>query len=236
MTHSLFCRTYDKDLPWLHELFRSIDKFENGFNEIVVQCDTKDRKAVEQVVANRAIVRHRAPYHELGYRSQQGAKLSADLFCSGEFITFIDSDCVFTQPTTPMSFFHDGKPTLLYTPYDKVGDAICWKASTEHVVRVPAEYEFMRRHGLTYPRETFEMFRRHVQKHHGVQDAVAFCMGVNQISEFNVLGSFCWNFQREAFSWFNTENNDYPPSPIHQFWSYGSITPEVRSKIEVILA
>jgi hypothetical protein len=235
MKTSLFIRTYRNDLPWLHELFRSLDKFASGFHETVVQCDTADLRGVEKVVAGRARITHRAPYSDVGYRSQQGAKIAADCYTTGDYITFLDSDCILTGPTTPETFFSDGKPILLYTPWSAVGDAICWREPTEKILGLTAPYEFMRRHGLTYPREMFADLRRHIEQTHRVNDAINFAMSFH-LSEYNLFGTFCWHKRNSEFAWFNTTDGDYPPSPVRQFLSYGSITPEVRAEIERALA
>lgn len=235
MTNSLFIRTYSKDLPWLHELFRSIDKFVTGF-EIIVQCDTIDRKAVEGVVKGRAEVKSRAPYHEAGYMSQQLAKTMADTYCSGQYITFCDSDCLFIDHTTPDHFFADGKPQMLYTSYAALNGSTPWQPITERIMGCPVEHEYMRTIRLTYPREIFAGFRGYIEKRHGVKNALAWIGSVGQYSEFNALGAHCWMFEHDKFSWVNTEDGWLPKHNIRQYWSHGSITPEIRSEIERYLS
>lgn len=235
MTNSLFIRTYARDLPWLHELFRSIDKFVTGF-EIVVQCDTQDRKATDAVVRGRAQVKSRAPYHERGYIGQQLAKICADEYCSGDFITFVDSDCMFIAPTTPDHFFVDGKPQILHTSFKALGNAVPWQAPTERIIGHPVEYEFMRAMRLTYPRDIFGKFRRHVEVQHKVRSAIEWLARQHDMSEFCALGAFCWMFEHDRFSWLNTETEPLPQHNIIQAWSHAGITPEYRAKIESILA
>jgi hypothetical protein len=240
MSHSLFIRTYYRDLPWLHELFRSIDKFVTGF-DIVVHCDAADvgrtLAVLERSRSGREVnLRSSIPVCEAGYLNQQAQKLMADKYCLGDFITFVDSDCIFTAPTTPEHFMVAGKPQILHTSYATLGGTVPWKQPTDAILKRDVPHEFMRGMRLTYPREVFERFRQHIAKIHNVQQPIRWLASNQRLSEFNVLGAYCWFHEHDRISWLDTEREPLPVNNVRQFWSYSMITPEARAEIEAKLA
>lgn len=232
MNNSIFIKTCLRDIEWLKYCLRSIAKFCSGFDEIVIVAPEHERQhfdkfgfTVERIVFQKEITRD-------GYTWQQIVKLNADQYTSAKRILFVDSDCVFFMPVTPEYFLKDGKPYLLYTAYSSLGDSVPWKKGTEYVMGQPIEYEFMRRHPMMHNRDTLIDFREFILDHFRIPCREFMLRNCHKrsISEFNVLGAYAYAFKRHDYIWYDTENDQYPASCLHQFWSYGGTTGEMNKE------
>lgn len=231
---SILIRTYKGDFDWLPYCLRSIKKFARGFDEIFVITPEQDLPFLKQFSVNGEVligVPERLP----GYIAQQYDKLHADVHVDSPFVLHFDSDCVFTQPVTPESFFRDGKPMLLYTPYSELGDAVPWKPIVEKALEFTVENEYMRRLPIVYPWAVYSQLRNYMGSLHqkdlfqylGEQPHHAF-------SEFNVLGAFCHKFYADHLTFVNTQN-EVPPALAKQYWSWGRVSAITRANMEEIL-
>ncbi len=57
-----------------------------------------------------------------------------------------------------------------------------------------------------------------------------------QFSEWNAIGAWAYYYAPHHFSFWNTEEKGVPQPFVHQSWSWGGLTPEIRDKMERILA
>jgi hypothetical protein len=226
---SIFIKTCRKDFEWLKYCLRSINMYARDFAELVIVCDELDRRDLEYVNTDGAIV-HFVPNHRNGYIHQQMIKLIADTFCSSEHILFVDSDCVFFAPFCPGDFTRDGKPILLKTRYGELGGGECWKPITEHYLGGTVEFEYMRRIPLIFDRRTLAELR--------IAYPALLCqldtLRDRNFSEFNALGAFAEREHPERYTIIDTAD-EITPKFAEQFWSWGGITPEILAKIEAML-
>jgi hypothetical protein len=114
---------------------------------------------------------------------------------------------------------------MLYTPYELVGDAICWKECTEKVIKQSVEFEFMRRNGLIYHRSTLENFESFVG------DLQTYVLSQNRFSEFNALGAYAWFNEREKYKWVNTSIDYFGEPIVKQMWSHGEFNSKEIEKL-----
>ena len=246
MKKYIFIRSYHKDLGWLKYCLRSIQKFVTGHDGVVVTVPSQD---VELFKSHNIDVVG-CPDYKPGYLAQQATKIYADLFIKGiapeDWIIYVDSDCVFTAPFHVEQLFNaDGAPYALYTPYEHVGEAICWKKPTEAALGFSCPYEQMRRHGAVYSCQELKKFRMWFSALHN-QSVDSYIRKVNpqvNFSEFNVLGSWLMHLQRDSREWRQVGNGaghgnpvgDAPPLPLQQGWSWGGVDKHI-AEFEKILA
>jgi len=168
--------------------------------------------------------------YEDDYLGQQVSKIYSFEHTDADYILFMDSDCIVKHPCNVSDFFRNGKPILLKTKYDQVGDAICWKSITEKFVGFSVEYEYMRRLPVVYERNTLlglDAINENIRQYIISQPNRAF-------SEFNAIGAFIDKFQKHKYEIIDTDD-EVPYSPVRQFWSWGGITKEVKAEIESYL-
>ena len=157
-----------------------------------------------------------------GWLYQQYLKMTAHNYCYSDFIMFTDSDCLFDHPINLQDFIADGKPEILYTPWEKCGDAITWREPTEKFMRgMGVEFERMRRNCLIYHRDTLVAISEYQP------DLENFIMNIKdgKFSEFNAMSAFAWEYEREKYNFVNTDEWQYVPAKALQVWSHASKEP-----------
>lgn len=254
MTTSIFVKTYPRDFPWLAYCLKSINKFASGFQEVVVvipdDCDLP-------LTAERLVKVHEpgpsaesAGNHGSGYAFQQVVKMNADKYCTSDFILHIDSDTIFTRPVTPIFFMADAnlnqfdcmrfKPLWLMTPFKDILPTDKNLAAHVEAMRnfsgIDPEFEYMRRMGQVIPRWAYGCFREYCLSKHGKTfEQYAMSQGFRGISEFNLIGHLLHR-EYPNFIHFHDTRFGIPESVVMQSWSWDGITPEIRDKMEKILA
>lgn len=238
MKMDLFIRTYHHDAPWLYWLMRSIPKFCSGYNEIVVACPQSDVPVISRTISGYPVsLKPTDNDRGRGYLEQQYTKMCADQFCSGDYIGFVDSDCIFIRPNSPASWFHGDKIRYLITPYTALPPDVPWQRFTEKALGFACPYETMRRHPCVFPREVIEHCRSYISVLHKkpLRDYILE-QGGNSFSEFNAMGSYAFAVEPEKFVFIDTTQNPLPPLLLKQAWSYGGITNQIVQEYERILA
>ncbi len=251
MTCSILIKSFRKDFVWLQYCLKSIHKFATGFEEVVViipdDCDLP-------LTAERLIKIHEpgpsaaSPNnHGTGYAFQQVVKMNADKYCTSDFILHIDSDTIFTRPVYafdsiagPSPFITNDKPMWLMTPFKDIlptdNNLHAHVESMRRFSGIDPEWEYMRRMGQVIPRWAYGCFREFcLSKHNQTFEQYAMTQGFRGISEFNLMGHF---LHREFpnFIQFHDTRFGIPESVVLQSWSWNGITPEIRDKMEKILA
>jgi hypothetical protein len=234
-TTDIYIKTCNHDIPYHRYCLQSIDKFCTGFQSTVVEDGE----------------------HPRGYLWQQVCKMYADTKTNADMILVTDSDTLFTQPVTPESFMHEGKPIWLYTPWTSEmlahpGTATWKKVMTEFFgVEPPAE--FMRRQPFMFPSSVLATLRTFcVMKHDAtleeyVMNQKAFClqkhgvslseyiMNQKAFSEWNVTGFHCWLHHRDLFHWVDSSVDELPPLRVNQMWSHDPIEKNIEEIRRILL-
>jgi hypothetical protein len=223
----IFIRTYHKDLDFLKYCLRSIRKFVTGYNEIIICIPEQDAHLLDSWNLTQELIIKWDVVCENGYIDQQISKLKAHEMSDADYILYVDSDVCFFTPTDLSEFFIDGKPYLMKTRYELVGDAICWKECTEEILNIKLDYEYMRRIPIMFRRSTLGMLS----------------MGINidelakrkRLSEFNVIGAYAALIETDKYHIINTEFDPLPKQVAKQYWSWGTLTEEIKQEMEEIL-
>lgn len=233
MTYTIFIKSYRGDFRWLTYCLRSIQKFATGFKEIVIVIPDTDN--LDHLTAERVI---KVKESGTPYMFQQAVKMYADTYTDADFISFVDSDCVFTEPVTPETFMTDGKVNWLHTPWEHIADETSkvWREVMRRCVGKDAPAEFMRRHPQMIPRWALEEFRGFVAQKHGVSlEHYILSQPGRSFSEFNCIGFYLWLHHYDKIHWIDTSEG-IPPTVLKQFWSWGGLTPEIEREIKSLLS
>jgi hypothetical protein len=246
-------KSFPKDFGWLSYCLKSIHKFCSGFEEtVVIIPEGSDlRLTAERLVKVKEPGESaKSPgNHGAGYAFQQVVKMNADKYCTSDFILHMDSDTIFTQPVTPESFMLPKQPVAnqwqlqpmwLMTPFKDIlptdKNLVAHVEAMRNFSGIDPEFEFMRRMGQVIPRWAYGCFREYCLSKHGhTFEQYAMSQGFRGISEFNLIGHF---LHREFpnFIHFHDTRFGVPESVVLQSWSWNGITPEIRDKMEKILA
>lgn len=247
MSTTIFISSYFKDLPWLEHCLRSIQKFATGFEEVVVQVPLDLHMSEMNDLCKRhgasAVAGMEEPVGK-GNLCQQIYKARADKECSGDFILYMDSDCVFTAPVTPATYFEESElqslPYLCIRPWLKCreDEQKAWRETTDKCIGFRTDYSTMCRHPAVHPRWVLPKLRDYISRVHRMQ-FVEFMLSRKPdfpqgVSEFNLIGNFARQFYPENYAWVDLSTQPEPFNPLKQFWSHGSITPEIKSELKAL--
>lgn len=252
MTCSILIKSFPKDFGWLSYCLKSIHKFASGFSEVVVIIpDDSDLPLTAERLVK---VKEPGPLatsiydHGAGYAFQQVVKMNADKYTTSDFVLHIDSDTIFTRTVSPSDFMMNEisgvlselKPMWLMTPFkDILPTDKNLGAHVEAMRRfsgIDPEFEYMRRMGQVIPRWAYACFREFCLTKHGQTfEQYAMASGFRGISEFNLMGHFLHR-EYSNFIHFHDTRFGIPESVVMQSWSWDGITPEIRDKMEKILA
>lgn len=237
-TFGLFLKTYHGDLQWLPYLFRSINKYVTGFSHLVITTDNEQeaQQVTEIVIKHRLhmemichVVSADRPHDFEGYVFQQYVKLKAFDYLQTDFIMYLDSDCLFQSPFNPMDMFFEGKPVIFKTHYSRIESP--WKSVTEQAIGQPVEWEYMRRHPFMYIRETLVNLFKFKPN---IYDYTKERSRSRNFSEFNFIGAYAETHEPDNYHFHDTEYG-LPDPFIHQNWSWGGLTDDVKQKMEDVL-
>lgn len=223
----VFIRSYDGDAAWLRRTLPVNLKRLSGYDRVLVVGLPGESAEVQEICAENDVefqYDFDAAWIPNGYLNQQYSKLQADVFMKGcEYILFVDSDCVALEENSPDIFFGEsGKSMLMHTPWDKVGQADCWREPTAKALGRTPPYEFMRRLPYLYPTWLITATKRKIEEVHccKLNNYLTMC---GPFSEFNVLGAHAWFTHRDQFEWIDTEEDSLPYHPWKQCWSHGGM-------------
>lgn len=229
----IFYKSYRNDFNWLYFSLESIKKFVTGYNRIVIVIPERDRQLIDfnRILPSTDVhfIDERTRDINDGYLYQQWVKMTAHNYCKSEYIMYADSDIVFNRHVNVKDLVTDGKPTIYYTPYDKVGPGICWKEPTDRFMNAPQDYEFMRRLPLTYHRSTIQTIASLEPRLYNI------IMDSGRFSEFNAIGAWAFANERHKYNFINTEEFPPPENFIVQFWSRSGLDQKDLSEITKIL-
>lgn len=214
----IFYKSYSKDYKLLKYSLLSLIKNVKGYNNIVILIPQGELDLFNSIVTTlpeKTIVKTVKEEGE-GYLFQQYCKLTAHNHCLSEYILYADSDCIFDREIDLNEYIKDDKPEILYTHYSKVGDAICWREPTSKLLRNEQEFEFMRRNCLIYHRATIGRFN------HLFPDIKETVLNSKRFSEFNALGAYAFAFEKDIYTFVNTDNWEYTYPKAEQLWSHAT--------------
>lgn len=226
----IFIRSYKRDFPWLEYSVKLIKKYCSGFRNIIIVAPENDFRELRLKMSTSGAILHACPNYKNDYLGQQVTKLQAHKYSDADRILFVDSDVMFTAPTTP-EYFMAGDAIWLYkTPYreELLGQAMCWKPITETAVRFNVDWEYMRRFPLMYWRSTLV----NLEEYMGDVGQYIINQPANSFSEFNVLGAYAEMFEADKYKFIDTTCNDIVAPIATQYWSWGGISTKLKKELD----
>ncbi len=215
----LFVKTYRKDF-WIFSIsLETIKRNVTGYKNLIILVPERDKEFFEtRYLPERSLVFYVADEGE-GYLRQQHYKMTANKYSSADYIMYSDSDILFNNPLDVSKIVKDNKPEVLYTSWDKVGQAVCWKAPTEAFIGEPVAAERMRRNNQCIHRSTLEGIEKFAP------DLEQTIMSSHSFSEFNAIMAYAYKYENEKYTWIDTDNWEYVPPAGIQIWSYANKEP-----------
>lgn len=226
---AIFIKSWKNDLQWLRHCLRSIQVFFPQCQEIHLVLDENCRSRIRNWGLTKETV-HFVPDHPVGYLQQQAVKLQAHTYTNKPYILFLDSDCIFTREICDSLLFDDGKPIFLKTSYQTLGTQVPWQKPTEEAVGYPVEFEYMRRMPILADRESLILV---AQRYPDLAESLLKSKRKRTFSEFNVIGAVAEKFHPERYSWIDTDKESIPQPFAKQFWSWGGLTTELNTQIQM---
>lgn len=235
MNTEILIVTYLRDLEYLRWNLKSIRKFASGFHNVRLLVPNQEmqkfrfelREFSDLIMCDGY---PRVDDSRLWHLQHQAMKCRADQICPGtDFILFLDSDCVLTEPVTPEDYFVDEKPVLLIEEYSRLPANHPWKPTVDRALGIDAKYETMRRHPAVHYRGMFKDFREAVerQQNRHFDEYVLSCKSDFPWgwSEFATLGAFVlWDAAwRDKYHFIDVGKVPYPKGKLIQFWSHSPI-------------
>jgi hypothetical protein len=231
MPTSIFIRSYHKDIEWLKWCLKSIEKYCTGFCELVL-CYPQGQSAAFSGINFSKFEFHKITSldYRRDYLGQQVSKLMAYKHCKGDFILYVDSDCLFNDHVTPETYQVNGKPILYKTPYELVGDAICWKPITELAVGFEVNFEYMRSFPFLFHKDSV---KNAVEKYipYNIEYFI-LDRRANSFSEFNFLGALIEKNESSKYHIIRTDTEAMYDRHLTQRWSWGGLTSDVVDQIK----
>ena len=243
MSRLYFIKTCVRDREWMAYLLRSLAKFDPEAGVFVAwdaDGELGELKPLVRAGASVAKLWPEALRIADPYIRQQYIKLTADRAIPGEHIQ-LDSDCFMLRTPVAGDFIADnGYRIWFFDPWDRVGQAECWRAPTERALNILTPWEHMRRPGFLVTAELLEDTRRRVEDVHR-RPLVDYLAAVEKFSEYNVLGAWLHTTNGTHHCYTLRPSTDgvwgLSGSPlIEQGWSRGPLTADRRRRYEQILA
>lgn len=215
-TVDVFIKSYKADFWLLTLALETLKRNVTGYNNILLLIPEKDKHDFDtRQLPERTLIFY-IEDKEPGWLMQQVFKIKAHEYSSADFIMFSDSDCLFDHKINLQDYIKDDKPEILYTSWQDVGDAIVWKQPTELFFGEPVEWEMMRRNNQIYHRSTLVAISEYKK------DIESIIIGSHRWSEFNVMSSYAYKFEKDKYTFVNTADWTYVPPLSIQVWSHSN--------------
>lgn len=213
----IFCKSYKGDFKLLQIALETIKRNITGYTNLILLIPEKDKHEFDtRNLPDKTFVFYVDDDDNKGWLRQQVFKMQAPNYCFSQYILFTDSDAFWHKPINVQDLIIDGKPEILYTSWDKVGQAVCWKQPTSNFLKKEAEYETMRRLQQIYHRSTIVSVTEFEPKFEEIiMNSVLF-------SEFNVMSSYAFQHEKDKYIFTNTDNWEYKEPVALQVWSKAS--------------
>lgn len=243
----IFIVTFGRDFRYLNYCLVSIAKFATGFHEVVILVPDQNYSALISLVkvfepAIRIRCYRDTEWPDKGMLWHEAQIMRSDEWCpDADYIAHLDSDCIFTAPVTPDTFFDNGKPLLRYETFASIdathpGDNR-WKQAVESCVPFTIDRDFMRGHPEVYHRGLYLKTRELIAKHTDLPMDVYVRAQRNEypqtVCEFCTLGAVAFNVFHDLYSIHDCgspgENYPFNTYPVFQAWSHSA--PDVPANL-----
>jgi hypothetical protein len=233
----ILIRSYQRDFGWLAQCLRSIERFCEGFRDVVVVVPRSSHERLSRLRLPLDPRTLSCPDYRQDYLGQQVTKLHADLYTDADYVCHVDSDCVFRRLTRPEDLLADGRPRVNMAPYAVLDRYLPWRDATERFLGLPVAYEFMRTPPYTFPRWLYQSVRDHAIARHG-RSVTQYVLAQEPrgFSEFNALAAYGFWRNRAAFDWCDVSQVATPEPSCRVYWSWAGLDPTTLGEIDALLA
>ena len=215
----IFIKSYKPDFWLLQLALRTIKRNVSGYGNLILLIPERDKNDFDTRDMPERTTIHYVSDEGVGYLRQQHYKMTAYKYSKAEFILCADSDIFWDHPVDVQDLVKDGKPEILCTNYNQLKDAQVWREPTRQFIGEPPSYEFMRRLPLTYHRDTLVNISKFCPN---LENLI---MTSERFSEFNAIGAYAYKFERDKYTFINTDDWTYVPPHAVQVWSHASEEP-----------
>lgn len=223
----------DAQVEWLAYCLQSIAMFFTGYGNAVVVAPASDSLAKDMVMSSKrefkfAYFHYQPaphPKEQLDHALQQSL---ADLHCpDSDLVLIIEPTCIFTKPTTPDDFMHEGRPVLLVEPYAALTKQKARHAAQDIVrttLKHPVDME-TRHLPVMHWRETFAWARVFVETRQGLKfKPYVLAQRPDEPLGFqvlNTLGAFALLDKRlrDRYQVIDITHEPRPDQHVVQFWN-----------------
>ena len=232
---SIFIRSYRGDREWLTYCLQALAKRATGFHEVVIALPVGD----EPHFINYDFRGHAVHWvHDIaadGYMGQQVCKLEADLYCTGDVILYVDSDCILKRSFNADEMFVNGRIRQLLRFWKDAGTGHIWEPFVSAALGFSARFECMATHPMAYWRDSIKHCREYLNGLHGSMREYVRTRERREFSEFNVLGNFCHMFEPYRYDWTIADpHTDNYPRPFKQFWSWEGLAKNLNEVQQIL--
>lgn len=245
-----------RDFEWLVLALRCAGKHLSGFQGFTVAHPNAEQERFKPLLDQFNIRLH--GYDEVpgkGHIQHMAVMASADTFLPAgtKYFLTTDSDGMFHTPSTPEHFAWDDKPYWIIRSWDSlitedprnpgskvISDNMQWRGPTAAQLGFDPPVFSMCMNVQLMPLDLLPHYRSHISSIQRIDFFQYMLSGRNNFPpdrmDFTALGAFFYQFYRDRFRWFDVSNPPYPKDRKKAFWSWGGITPEIRSEIEGFLS
>jgi hypothetical protein len=232
----LFIRSYYKDLGWLVYCLKSIEKYAQGFRDVILVVPASSAQRLSWSGLGRSITTHVCDDFSDDYLGQQVTKMQADHYSDADFICHVDSDCIFRRPITPSDLISSDKAVISMVAYAALRHDKGWQQLSERFMRRPVEFDFMRRQPLVYPRWIYSSLRDYTMRIHRTSlQKYIVSQPRRGFSEYNAMGAYAYYHHFRDFCWLKSDCVERDESICRWFWSWNGISAEIKDEIDSIL-
>jgi hypothetical protein len=205
----IFIKTYPKDHLFLEFTIPSIEKFVQGYRNIIIISDDITDLNIKSLYPDRIkIIEEKLPdiekseYKEswwmissLGYLWQQVVKCNWDKYSDADYVFIIDSECPVNDIFNLQSeTFYEGKPIWFYCSWKDAGGAVIWKKCIDDLFNIDSKYETMNVPGFLVSRKLILELREYIKCNKNMSLEQYFLSSKFPVSEYNLMGNFAMNF------------------------------------------
>lgn len=201
----IFIKTSPDEFDSLQICLQSISKFSVGFRKVVIVCDkTKEEVKKEWLQPDWVVHYVSPPQGDLCHVNvlKQMGKLLWFHYTNADAVLILNANQQFTTATAPENFMTKGKFHWFFRPWNRAGAAVCWKKSTESLLKFTSSYEATPVSGFICTLKAsydFKQYLCQVNSASTIYDAIMNYVEIHKvlISEFNLLGNFIWEFSED---------------------------------------
>jgi hypothetical protein len=253
-TVAIHCTTFWKDIHYYKGMLCSLRSFARGWSEYNVVVPDADYSRFLKLHQNFDIgipwhVHSRPEPEGHGHPMHWLDQMTADRFTNADFVTYIDSDCIFLETIDAQELLDLSQPSNLkaYVTVEPWGDIHparrTWRQGTEDALGIVSRGETMCGFPATYHRCFYPTLRERIEKvaRKSLLDFVIGKPGVfpyGGFSEFVTMGNWALFNHPERHTAINP-GHFKALGKLNQFWSHRQINevldPHSKSHLPILL-